>query len=232
MSKHLDTPIYNASFVAKLIGISTSRVRRWLQGYDYTYTIGFNQEIRKGHKDPILNRSTAFKESYASFLDLIDLLFVKQFLNYGISLQKIRKALSEAEKIIESHHFAQSCFFTDGENIYLQVKNNADALLDLLSNGQWVIPEIIKKLSYQIAFNKSTKLAQRWYPLGKDGLIVLDPQISFGNPTILGKGITTTVIYDSYIAEKRRIKSVCIWLDLKSEEVQAAIKFEEMLNAA
>jgi len=181
---------------------------------------------------PIVVRTQTPSESYASFLDLIDLLFVKRFLDRGISLQKIRKALVEAERLLGGHHFAQRSFFTDGRNIFLQVKDDAEALLELLSNGQWVIAPLIKELAHQIDFDRPSGLAQRWYPLGPKGMVVLDPAISFGNPTIVGRGVSTAVVYDNFLAEKERIKKVSKWMELDQKEVLAAIEFEQKLKVA
>jgi hypothetical protein len=50
----LDVPMYSPAMASRLVGLEPSRVRRWLQGYEYTY-------------------------QHASFVDLIDLLFVKKF---------------------------------------------------------------------------------------------------------------------------------------------------------
>lgn len=227
-----DIPMYNPTYVGRLVNLSTGRVKRWLKGYNYTYSVGNENEIREGHKDPIITRVESDYPTYASFLDLIDLLFVNKFLNYGISLQRIRKALDEANNILGGHHFAQRNFFTDGKNIYLQVKDEADALLELLSGGQWVIEQFIKELSYQIKFDEPTGFAKQWYPFGKNGLIVLDPKFSFGEPTIVGKGISTANVYDLYMGESKRINKVCSWLSLKEPEVQAAVSFETKLKAA
>jgi len=147
-------------------------------------------------------------------------------------LQKIRKALSEAQKLIGGHHFAQRSFFTDGHNIFLQVRDDADALLELLTDGQWVIASVIRELSHQIHFDRPTGLAQRWYPLGVKGLVVLDPLVSFGNPTIIGRGVSTAVIYDNFLAERKRIKKVCNWMSLDKREVDAAISIEERIRVA
>ncbi|MCH7827213.1 MAG: DUF433 domain-containing protein [Bacteroidetes bacterium] len=227
-----DIPMYNPTFVGRLVNLSTGRVKRWLEGYNYTYSVGHKNEIREGHKGPIITRVESDQPNYASFLDLIDLLFVNKFLNYGISLQRIRKALDEANNILGGHHFAQRNFFTDGKNIYLQVKEEADALLELLSNGQWVIERFIKELSHQIKFDEPTGFAKQWYPFGKNGLIVVDPKFSFGEPIIVGKGITTANVYDLYMGERRRINNVCSWLSLEEQEVKAAVSFETKLKAA
>ena len=115
-----DYPIYDPTYAGRLVGISTGRVKRWLEGYEYKYHISTGSEVRTGEKEPIVKRTTS--TPYATFLDLIDLLFIKQFLDHGISLQKLRLAFDEAEKIFGDHHFAQRKFFTSGDNIYLKVK--------------------------------------------------------------------------------------------------------------
>lgn len=223
--KMLNEPMYAAAEAGRLVGLSSERVRRWLSGYSYSY------EDTRRQQRPVIRRTCSTMTSYASFLDLVDLLFVKGFLVHGISLQKLRKALDEATDILKTDHFARRIFFTNGKNIYLQVREEGYAILQLLSGGQWVIPDMIRDLAHQIDFNTPEGLACRWFPLGPTGLIVLDPFISFGRPHILGKGVATSNVYDFFIAESRKIRPVCRWLDLTQPEVEAAILFEERLVA-
>lgn len=221
----LDRPSYPAAEAGRYIGLSATRVRRWLKGYSYTY------EDRFVRQEPLINRTGGNATSYASFLDLIDLLFAKQFLNHGISLQQLRRALQEAASILNTRHFARQSFFTDGHKIYLEVKDKGDYLLELLSGGQWVIPDIIKELASQIQFDSKLGLARRWYPLGVDNFIVVDPLYSFGRPSIVHKGVTTDNVYDFYLAENREIRPACRWWNLTQDEVRAAVKFEERIVA-
>ncbi|MHB8793185.1 MAG: hypothetical protein ACYC6O_07585 [Thermoleophilia bacterium] len=221
----LDERMYPAAEAGRLVGMSSSRVRRWLQGYSYEY------ESRIYRQRPVINRSTSSDDSYASFLDLVDLLFAKRFLEYGVSLQKLRRALDEASQILNTKHFARRSFFTDGRKIYLEVKEEGNAILQLLSGGQWVIPRIIKDLAHQIDFDQNLELARRWYPRGREGLIVLDPLFSFGRPSIVGKGIATANIYDFFVAEYEMVRPVCRWFDLNQLEVKAAVAFEQELAA-
>ncbi len=94
-----DEPRYSPTEAGRIVGLSVGRVRRWLQGYRYQH--GENVVTMA----PVLSRSSESK--YASFLDLVDLLFVKKFLEVGFSLQKIRSALAEAEGIVGGYHFAR-----------------------------------------------------------------------------------------------------------------------------
>jgi len=41
--------------------------------------------------------------------------------------------------------------------------------------------------------------------------------------------VATSNIYDFFIAENKKTKAVCRWLDLTQPEVEAAVKFEEKL---
>jgi uncharacterized protein (DUF433 family) len=187
---------------------------------------------------PIVQRQRDADLTYASFLELIDLLFVKQFLDKGISLQKLRKALDEVFDIWGYRHFATQTFFTDGKNIYFEVKERGDsgkgtpsAIMELLSGGQWVLASVIEQLSDRIVFDAKTRFAQRWFPEGRSVPIVIDPLVSFGRPSIVDRGITTANVYDLFLAEKKRISRVCSWMGLDQKEVKAAIAFEERLAA-
>lgn len=220
-----DFPAYSAAEVGRLVGLHPARVRRWLRGYDYRYA------AKLRHQRPVIRRRETRPGTYASFLDLVDLLFVKRFLDHGVSLQRIRRALDEAAEILGADHFARSNFFTDGREIYVEVREQGDAILQLLSGGQWVIAPLIRKLAEQIEFDRETGLAQRWYPLGPGTRVVLDPRIAFGHPAIVGRRVLTANVYDFYRAEGRSVQRTCAWLSLEPGEVQAAVTFEERLAA-
>lgn len=220
-----DRAAYPAAEAARLVGLTPTRVRRWLKGYDYRY----HEEVRR--RGPVVKRSHHGPPTYASFLDLIDLLFVKGFLDRGLSLQRVRKALEEAASILGTTHFARKSFFTDGHNVYLKVKDAGDDILELLSGGQWVIAPVIQKLAAQIDFDSPSGLARRWYPLGTDVPVVLDPATSFGRPSIEGTGIATANVYDFYVAEDEDEDKTASWYGLPPQAVEAAVRFERRLAA-
>ncbi len=219
-----DLPRYSPTEAGRIVRLSPGRVKRWLVGYEYD-SAGVTTK-----QGPIVTRQT--DSSYATFLDLIDLLFVKRFLDFGFSLQKIRKALTEAKSIVGGHHFAQRSFMTDGRNIYLKVKEGgADNLIQLFTGGQWVIKDIILKYAEQIDFDERTGFAEKWFPNGKRGRIVLDPRVAFGAPTITGTGVRTSNVYDFYLAEDEKADEVSSWLQIGQDDVMAAVYFERSLAA-
>ncbi len=229
----LDLPRYTATDAGRLIGLRPERVRRWLHGYKYNYLKSEDFIPVVVTKDPVIERDESKEAIHASFLDLIELLFVKQFVKRGFSLQKIRKALEEAKELAAEHHIAHKYFFTDGSEIYLKMKELEDtALIQLLSGGQWVIADIIKQLAKQIEFQTETGFAERYYPLGRNGRIVIDPNICFGSPTLIGHGIRTENVFDLFIAEEQKVDKLSKWLNLDSNNIEAAVSFERSLTLA
>lgn len=219
-----DVPRYTPTEAGRIVDLTPGRIRRWLQGY--TYNLG----DRTVSMNPVVTRETESK--YASFLDLIDLLFVKKFIDAGFSLQKIRAALSEAQTLVGGHHFAQRSFMTDGQRIYLWIKERESKnLVELFSGGQWVIEEFAIHLAKQIDFDEETGFAERWYPAGKDGRVVLDPRIAFGAPTIIGTGVRTANVYDLFVGEDKNSEATASWLDLKIDDVHAAVHYEQSIAA-
>ncbi|MDE2833899.1 MAG: hypothetical protein OXM02_05205 [Bacteroidota bacterium] len=210
-----------------MVGLTGGRVRRWLRGYQYAY----GESVRD--QPPVVKGAGWY---YASFLDLVDLLFVKRFLDHGLSLQKVRRALDEARRVLGTEHFARETFFTDGSDVFLQLqeaglKDSGDAILELLSGGQWVIAPVIRELAQQIDFQSPEGLASRWYPLGRSKPVVLDPKLSFGAPSIVHRGVKTVNVDDLFIAEHNSFEAVRAWWHLTDAEIQAAVDFEHQLRA-
>lgn len=221
--KTLSAPTYSIAEVHRLTGISRWRISRWLRGYKYD----------GGEQDPVITRSISPESTYASFLDLIDLLFVKKFVERGFSLQLIRKALEEARTHLGTPHFARNKFFTSSDKIILELPESSNNVVALLTDGQRAIGEIIDKVYDKLDFEEVTEFGfvSRWYPEGKEGYIIIDPQISFGKPTVKGSGIATENIYDLYLGENRKIEPVRNWFQLPRHKIQAAIRFEASLGA-
>jgi uncharacterized protein (DUF433 family) len=219
----LSAPTYSIAEAHRLTRLSRWRISRWLRGYKYD----------GGEQEPVIKRKIPPESTYASFLDLIDLLFVNKFIERGFSLQYIRKALEEARKYLGTPHFARSKFFIASDKIILGLPKSSNYMIALLTGGQTAIGEIIETVYDKLDFEEVTdfEFASRWYPLGRDGYIVIDPQISFGRPTVKGRGIATENIYDLYLGENKKIKPVKEWFQIPRYEIQAAIRFETSLAA-
>lgn len=73
-------------------------------------------------------------------------------------------------------------------------------LLDLVKN-QYAFEQIMSSYLYEgIEFNK-LKEPERWWPMGEDRRVVLDPNRSFGAP-ICVEGVPTRILVGSMEAEQ------------------------------
>lgn len=222
----LNARIYTIAEVARMAKLHPTRVRRWLHGYTYEYQ---NEKRRQG---PVVGRAENDGERYASFLDLMEIRVAKQFIDEGLSLFKVRNAFSEAAKVFgQDHPFARRVFYTRGKQIFLQVGNfdSADVgnLLHLFHDGQWAISDFIVSDATRIEFDPQSSVARRWWPLGKNEPVVIDPAVGFGAATLKNSGIKTLNVYRLYKGEGESVEAVARWLKIRNAEVGAAIRWEE-----
>lgn len=222
----LNAPSYTVAEISRLVGMKPWTVRRYLQGYEYDYSNS------KTIQPPVVKSDINDRTIYASFLDLIDLIFVREFLRRKIKLPTLRKALDEARERLGTPHFARNVFFTNSSSNEILLKLPKDgSMIALLTGGQSAMPQIVEMLYDKLEFENVTKFGfvKRWYPRGVQGLIVIDPEISFGRPTLKGRAVPTHNIYDLYLGEKRKITSVSDWFNIPVNEIDAAINFEQHL---
>ena len=231
----LDVPIYSVPAAGRFVGLNTTRVRRWLKGYAFPYSDRQGGE-RRGHSPPVVPGHEYEGRIYASFLHLMDLLFVREFLARGLSLQNIRKHLDEVREVAGAPHFARRRLFARGQIVFLQLEAEFKELrggyLELGSGGQLAMPRFVEMIGKQIDFSATSNWAERWYPPGHGRMIVLDPKVCFGSPTIARHRITTSTVHEAYLAEGQDVEAVCDWMSVAPREVKAAVKFEQSLATA
>jgi uncharacterized protein (DUF433 family) len=225
----LDSPAYPLAEAARLVGLSSGQVRRWLKGYEFHYPTKRQPQLRHSKKPPVVPRGVDVEATYVSFLNLIDLLLVREFLREGFTLQQLRSIFAEAKRILKIDHLAYKTFFTIGRKVFLEIDDKA--IVALMSGGQLAIDKFIRELGHQIEFDEETKLAIRWYPLHPDRNVVIDPHVSFGHPVVAGRRITTSNVFDFYQAEHRKIDVVCDWMDIEQAKAESAVRFELQLAA-
>jgi uncharacterized protein (DUF433 family) len=165
---------------------------------------------------------------------LVELLYANAFLEAGLSLQALRKALSAArEHFSEAHPFAHRRFFVmDSKEVFLEIGEGATrAMVSLLHKNQLGIAPIVLSVGRQIVFDPKSGVAKAWHPLTATNKVVLDPHFAFGQPTVTGTGIKTSVVYDLFLGEGENTKRVSELLRVSPSQIEAAIALEKRLAA-
>jgi len=224
---YLNTGIYTVAEASKLTRVSKDRIRRWLRGY--------RSAIRKKDHSPLWQHQLPPLENKLAlgFLDLIEIKFVDAFLNKGVSWAMIHKVREKAKEHYPdiSHPFCTKKFVTDGRQIFIDLhKETGEASLLEIASDQHVFAELIRPFLKQLEFKDGTDL-QRWWPLGTDHQVVVDPKKNFGQPTIFKEGIPTQVLARS-VKANGSVEEVARWYEISSESVREAVDYEQKLLAA
>lgn len=224
----LDVGIYTVPQAARITGIPAASIRRWLWGQRAS-----EGEARKAlplwnPQLPIVDHSRAL-----GFRDLIEIRFVHEFRKRGVSLQTIRKAIDHAARLLhEVYPFSSLKFKTDGKNILAEIAEDREEksrIFDLLT-GQYLLEIVFDRLYGGLEYSSFDELL-RWWPLGKERNVVLDPRRSFGKPIVSRGGVPTAVLAGAYAAEGS-VEAVAGWYEVSLDAVRDAVEYERELRAA
>jgi uncharacterized protein (DUF433 family) len=218
----LHVGIYSIPEAARFTGLEASRVRRWLSGYSFT------SSGRKRSSPPVWSGQLlpAKGRRAVSFRDVIEMRFVDAFLRAGVSWKTIRDVqdLARGEFNLD-HPFSTNRFRADGSRIVMSAAEKDDhaGLFDI-SSRQQIFLDAAEPLHEELE-QDAEDLVCRWWPLGRDRHVVLDPARQWGRPLVARSGVSTALIHRGHLSGVPEAE-LCAWLDVEAEEVRDAILFE------
>jgi uncharacterized protein (DUF433 family) len=164
------------------------------------------------------------------FLDLQEVRFVDKFRELGVTWPTIREVAIRAKRLFGTDHpFCTQRFQTDGREIFIEVieEDRNLTLLEVLKK-QHYFRDVIKPFLRDLEFQDLLPI--RWWPLGHDRKVVLDPKRSFGKPIVKKEGVATSVLAEAYRIE-RSTEAVSYWYGVSSDAVTDAVEFEKNIAA-
>lgn len=228
----LGTGMYPLPRAARLVGAELRTVRRWLKGYSWK-----NGDGRKA-SGPLWTLQHAQDEEFGDeqvlgFQDLLELRTVARFIEQGVSLQVIRATIDVARETLGNYPLHSKRFVTDGKKIFLEAVERAGEdpkLLDV-RRQQFAMDAVIRPSLLEGIEYDANAAALRWFPMPKKRLVVLDPQLQFGEPIVAEGGVPTDTLAAAYKAEGDNVERVARLYRVKPQEVKAAVAFEQQLAA-
>lgn len=223
----IHTGIYSISEASRLTGLGESRVRRWLSGYSYKVSGGRHSRppVWSGHLAPIKGRRAV------SFCDVIEMKFVDAFLRAGVSWKTIRDVQDKARKQFGfDHPFSTNRFRNDGSHIVMTVMRD-DHHMNLFDIGsrQQIFLEAAAPFREELEMNEHDQVC-RWWPMGRQRYVVVDPTRQMGRPMAARSGVPTGILKQAFQSGLTPEK-VAEWFDVALEEVNDAIAFEQSGDA-
>ena len=213
--------VYTLPDAALILRLPLTRLRHWIGGY-----------LEDREEEPFLAAWGSGRSRGFNFLVLIEAYTVYNLRQLGVSLQRIRLAREIlAEHLGTPHPFAARGILASGGRVLFELDNTAPgAVLQLNPGKQTELRDIIKPFCTRLDFDQSTKLAQRFWPCGRDSHIVVDPHHGFGRPTISGTNITVETLADLIDAGEPPA-DVAVQYDVPVPAVEESHRFIHQLAA-
>jgi uncharacterized protein (DUF433 family) len=215
-------PSYTIAEASRYARTSASTTRRWLKGYEYPTLRGTVQAA------PVTTRPN---DRLLTFHDLVEVAAIASAINAGVKLPQIRSAIDYArDRFRAERPLLLERFLTDGKSLFLHeldATNEQDLHVNASEAGQIAfsyIREVLRHLDYD-----QDGQPARWWPVGKDGPILVDPRVGFGQPVIASTGVRTETIVDRFLAGES-FQDVANEYSISPDDVQVAIRFENRLG--
>jgi uncharacterized protein (DUF433 family) len=148
-----------------------------------------------------------------------------------VSWRIVRLCAERAREIAGTNHpFSSQRFRTDGRTIFAEVVDQAGEkqFLDLVKS-QLAFARVIGPSLYAGMEFSDRDTPVRWWPMGQQNTVVIDPERSFGQPIVSDGGVPTSVLADAVEAEGS-VAKVAFLFQLKPNSVRAALRFEQRLT--
>ena len=220
--------LYTIPEAARLTGVPSRSIRRWLLGYRYKPDGEYRERPSVWSADaPHTDETVGL-----SFLDLIEVRFVQAFREHGVTWKIIREAAARAcEEFHKSHAFVSRRFRTDGRWIILETIERAGGQKRLINlvRSQYEFEKIISPILKGGLVFSEADLAIRWFPAWPKRQVVIDPHRCFGRPIVASGGVPTEILAGAVKVEGSP-NAVAKWYDVPLVAVHAAVDFENRLG--
>ena len=205
--------LYTIPDLANILKLDRTLVRRWLHEYwgNKFDTTGANSASWGKGRDKTIH-----------FFTLIEFYVFYQLRAQGVSAQNIVKSHEIIRQELNiSFPFANSIILTDGKKIFYTI--DGELIINADKSKQINFKSIIEEFCHKIDFDKD-KLALRYWPLGKEKNVVVDPHHQLGQPTIKNTNILAETLYNMYTSGEK-IGFISSLYDVSENDVKASVEF-------
>jgi uncharacterized protein (DUF433 family) len=209
----LGNGIYSVPDLAHILQLPQHKVRRWLSAF-YDQRLGSDYEGRYSWGEG--------RDKATNFLTLIEFYVFYILRQQRMGVSKILENHKQMSKVLDTKYpFASYKLLVNKKEILYSI--DEDTWVHADKSNQIVIYKIVSDFFKKIDFSDKD-LAERFWPLGKDHCIVVDPHHQFGQPVINGTNINAATIFSMYESGEP-IPTIGILYDLTVEQVNDAIAF-------
>jgi uncharacterized protein (DUF433 family) len=223
---YLGVGLYSLPEAARLLRMPSATLRHWL--------LGSASMAGPRHPPPLVRRNDLelVARGLLTFTELIELLLIRRLGAAGVSLTAIRAVAEQAAAALQTFYpFTAAPFYGDRTT---PLTGNGDAAflprdIPAWENNGAVGETVRAEFAAQLDFGEDR--VSRYWPLGKDRRVVLDPGRAFGQATDPASGVPTRVLAGSHAAGET-VDAMAQWYRVEPEAVRDAIQFEQSFAGA
>lgn len=207
--------IYTSSEIAKILRVPYGKVYTWMNKY----------------WDGKLGNLYGSKYSWqmegtraVSFHTFVEFYVMMRFSEAGVKPKQVLEAHSELVDMYDTafpfaHKEVLDGIKSDGKNIYLE---NKLGTIQLNGKKQFKL-SIIKMFFIKLDFGQND-LASRYWPMGKQKAVIVDPKRKFGRVVLDKRNIYPEVLYGHYKAGDS-VKYLSAVYELEEDDISDAIEY-------
>ncbi len=204
--------IYTITDLALILKMPKSRVRYWVN----IYLRGDLPKITKFRYN--FNPSQGI---FMTFNSLLELYVFERLRQKGHSKKKILQSYEAIANFYKTRYpFTLKNIITAGNLILLDHEGD---IINADKTFQLNLKEILLPYIEKIEFDNEGK-AKRFFPIGKNKSVVIDPQIQFGAPTIAGTRINVINLVEEFDSGDTK-ETLSKLYNLNIDEINDAIEF-------
>ncbi|MDE2687523.1 MAG: DUF433 domain-containing protein [Chloroflexota bacterium] len=215
-------PMYSFVEASRLANVSTTTVKNWFLGCSTK---------AKGDVPPLFPGGVA-GGSMLSYLQLMETVVAARFrMVDNARYRDVHAAYRNAAEILKVEYpFAHLKLESLGGHIIARLEGEeiGDSLQAFDNPVQWSLPGLIIDTILQVDYED--ELAAKWFPLGKEYPIVIDPRISSGIPTIKGRGISVNAVFKRWRAGNK-IGFIAEDLEMEADVVETVLQYGDGIAA-
>lgn len=206
--------VFTISDLSRILKIHKGKARRWLKQY-WDGQLGFENERYSWKADGSIA---------VNFFVLIEFYVYYQLSEQGVKPKEMIKGHRKLQEIFGTRYpFTNKKVLeglhTDKKNLYLKYKGDDILILDGTNQLKF---NFLKVYLNRLEFDDD--VVSRFYPLGKDHAVIVDPNRKFGRPLLKNKNIDPEVIYGHHKAGDPNEYIARVY-ELSKKEISDAIAF-------
>lgn len=207
----LSLPAYRYAEAARYAGLSVQTVASWARWYRVP-------EDRTAD-------STTSGPRLLSYPQLAEVAVAAAFRHAGVKVEDLHRVHGDLRVVLESDYpFTLLAFKTRGPVLLPHLQSGRFLSHAIgMQDGQRVWRQSIQDLFDQFDYEQG--MALRWYPRGRDGIIVIDPRVAFGAPAIAGTGVATHILRQRYVGGES-VEDIAEDFGVTQGQIEAALDFE------